>query len=134
MGAFSTGISKASEAIIGDVNTFFRKTVFEIYNGIVIKSPVDTGRFKGNWNISSGAVNYTYNDSATSSPYGEPANIDISSAILRLDISKPAFISNGLPYSGRLETGYSKQAPSGMVDVTVVEYQARIAKLIGKSL
>lgn len=129
---FALDLSRIEKSIAGDIAEFMQKTVFEIYKGVTIKSPVDTGRFKGNWNINIGAPNYTVQQSATSSPYGTAQSV--TSELFKIDGTKPVYISNGLPYAAKLETGYSKQAPIGMVDITLTEYRAFIAKQIGKSI
>jgi hypothetical protein len=36
------------------------------------------------------------------------------------------WLSNNLPYANRLENGWSKQAPAGMVNLTFAELQAQI--------
>lgn len=129
---FELDLRDFEKAIAGDIAEFMQKTVFEIYKSITIKSPVDTGRFKGNWNIGIGAPNYTVQESATSTPLGTP--MSVSSELFKIDGTKPVYIANGLPYAARLETGYSKQAPIGMVDITLTEYRAFMAKQIGKSI
>lgn len=121
---------------IGSAEEFIRKSALEIYVGVTVASPVDTGRFKGNWNVSIGAKNYSINQNAKSSPYGSGAT-DIAAVNAQVRVFKgdgSIFISNGLPYSARLETGYSKQAPVGMVDVTLIDYKARLAKQIAKQI
>lgn len=131
---FALDLKEFERGVMGDIAEFMQKTVFEIYRGVTIKSPVDTGRFKGNWNINIGSPSYTINESATSTPYGAPVSGDFANVLFTIDGTKPAYITNGLPYAARLETGYSKQAPVGMVDVTLTEYRAFIAKQIGKSI
>jgi hypothetical protein len=37
---------------------------------------------------------------------------------------KVHYLTNNLPYAYRLEYGWSRQAPNGMVGVTVVEFQS----------
>lgn len=130
---FELDLRDFEKAIAGDIAEFMQKTVFELYKGITIKSPVRSGRFKGNWNIGIGAPNYTVQESATSTPYGAP--MSVTSELFKIDGTKPVYISNGLPYGVRLESGtWSKQAPAGMVDVTLTEYRAFMAKQIGKSI
>ena len=51
---FSFQLEKISELMMADVQSFMQKTVFELYRRITVKSPVNTGRFKGNWNVSFG--------------------------------------------------------------------------------
>lgn len=137
--AFSVQLSEISDAIIGDVQEFIQQSVFEIYRGVTFKSPVLTGRFKGNWSVSVGSPLFSDDENATSTPYHENAsNVtdgSLTNYLLQIDGTKPVYITNGLPYAARLETGYSRtQAPNGMVDVTLTEYRAFIAKNIGKSI
>lgn len=139
MGSFTLDLRKAEDAIVGDVVDFIRQSVFEIYKGVTLKSPVDTGRFKGNWNISVGTPVFNDDPNATSTPYKEDAqNVtdgSLTNYLLQIDGTKPVYITNGLPYAARLETGtWSKQAPQGMVDITLTEYKAFIAKAIGRSI
>jgi hypothetical protein len=46
---------------------------------------------------------------------------------------KVHFLTNNLPYALRLEYGWSKQAPHGMVGVTVKEYQQIVDKAVKES-
>jgi hypothetical protein len=137
MNNFAFDLKVFEKAAIGNSEEFIRKAAIEIYARVTIKSPVDTGRFKGNWNVSFGTQNYSINTNATSSPYRAVAD-DIEEIGARLDSffgDGSIFISNGLPYAARLETGtWSKQAPQGMVEITLTEYRAFIAKQIGKSI
>jgi hypothetical protein len=41
----------------------------------------------------------------------------------RLEAGSIFYLTNNLPYGERLEYGYSKQAPSGMVRITLAEYE-----------
>ena len=40
------------------------------------------------------------------------------------------FVGNNLPYAYRLETGYSKQAPSGLVGLTVLRFNTFIQNAV----
>lgn len=117
---------KVAEADIGDA---VAKIAFDIYYRVTLKSPVDTGRFKGNWNVSVGAPDFSVTESFSQSSLGTAPDATKASAVqsvlLKVDGTKPVYICNGLPYAGRLEAGYSKtQAPLGMVDVTLIEMQS----------
>ena len=106
-----------------------RKTyAFALYSSIVKKTPVDTGRARGNWNITVG------HDDTTSSKKTKPQfkNVD---EVPKVEGDESIYISNNLPYitkleyggypnppkkgSGKTVKGYSKQAPEGMVGVTL---------------
>jgi hypothetical protein len=78
------------------------------------------GRFRGNWQVS---VSFPISQSIDRIDPGGGATIEAGSAALGAFEAGPSiFIMNNLPYAQRLEHGWSKQAPFGMVAVTVVEF------------
>jgi hypothetical protein len=100
---------------------FVKKVVLEIYSRVVLKSPVQTGRFRANWQIGNSFIN-----TSTTQSRDKSGTASISRAALEANSIRVAgqtiFISNSLPYSYRLEyEGYSKQAPLGMTRVTIAE-------------
>jgi hypothetical protein len=40
-----------------DVNLVHRKVCLDLHKSLVMKSPVDTGRFRANWQVGVGAIN-----------------------------------------------------------------------------
>lgn len=86
------------------------------------KSPVDTGHFQNNWLVSIGAP-----DGRTIEFPGsfDAANVAIFDQYPE-DGWPAIYVQNNLPYALRLEYGYSKQAPAGMVVLTVAELAALI--------
>jgi len=104
-----------------------RKVALEIFTRVILKSPVDTGRFRGNWQVGIGSVpNGTLElDDAT-------GVATISAAAARLagvTAGNIIYLANNLPYARRLEEGYSQQAPAGMVALTVQEFQLVVKKI-----
>lgn len=98
-----------------------------LFKDIVLGTPVDTGRARGNWQASIG-----------SAAGGEIAGTDKAGsrtiAKAQPDIEKAPgsvfYITNNLPYIYRLEfEGWSKQAPSGWV-----RYSVERAKIIASKL
>lgn len=94
---------------------------------VVFSTPVDKGRARSNWIVSLGFPN-----TSTIEPYapgeklgiGENANASaaISQATGIINTRKSGqdiFISNNLPYIGKLNDGYSAQAPSNFVEKAV---------------
>lgn len=102
-----------------------RKVAFDVFSQVVRKSPVDTGRFRANWNFSVGAPDFS-TTAATSAARGE---IEARQA-LTAPVGGVLYISNGLPYARRLEYGWSKQAPYGMVRTTVFSYAAAVRRAL----
>ena len=101
---------------------------FALYSSIVKKTPVDTGRARANWNVSAGNPDLSTSEETRESPKS-------ISTIPDPQGDESMFISNNLPYITKLEyggypnppkggngktvDGYSKQAPEGMVGVTL---------------
>jgi hypothetical protein len=93
---------------------------------IVRRSPVDTGRFKNNWQYGAGAIN-----TDTSAPPDSSGAGSITRIQQGLNGWKPGqtiYITQSLPYAYRLEHGWSQQAPSGMVRLAVLEFESQVRK------
>jgi hypothetical protein len=133
--SFKGDLEKFEVGSIGDAQLFIRRAALEIYRGVVLKSPVDTGRFRANWNVSLGVNDYsTTTYTSAKGPVDETELAKANAVLKMLTGDGSAFISNGLPYAARLETGYSNQAPFGMVDVTLVEFNNFIGKQIATQI
>jgi len=97
------------------VKVLQRKIVLEALSRIVLKTPVDTGRARGNWQTT---VNTSPDDEKLSS---DPV-ADGLGAIAKVPDFAIVYITNNVPYIVYLESGtVSKQAPQGMVAITVEE-------------
>jgi hypothetical protein len=90
------------------------------------------GRFRGNWQVS-------FDTAITSSidriDPKSSATRDAGAALIQtFTIGKGAiWITNNLPYGPRLEyEGWSNQAPAGMVQITVTEFQMYINKAVSE--
>lgn len=101
-----------------------RGTLYGLTNRIVKRSPVDTGRFRNNWQASVNTINTATTESVDRS--GSGAINKARGTINRLEMGSTFYLSNNLPYAQRLEYGWSKQAPSGMLRISVAELQARM--------
>lgn len=102
---------------------------FALYSEIVNKTPVDTGRARGNWNVSVGKEDSSTTEATLKS------GLKYTENDMKSDGDEPIFISNNLPYietleyggypnppksqSGKTVNGFSKKAPNGMVGVTL---------------
>lgn len=96
-----------------------KKLGLEALNKVVLRSPVDTGRFRANWNVS-----FTTQDNTTTENKDKPGTATIAkgqTTIEGLGELKVVWLTNALPYANRLENGWSKQAPAGMVGLTFAE-------------
>ena len=117
-------IKRQMEEQLGSVADAVQYVGIEAVKRIVQKSPVDTGRFKGNWFASIASPVAT--QVTTVDPAGDET-ISRGQAVIAGYPEKTfpsIFIQNNLPYAERLESGYSSQAPGGMVGITTVELAA----------
>jgi hypothetical protein len=114
---FASDLNKLCARAGDKAEQVVRKSAIELQNAMIAKSPVDTGRFRANWQCGIGAINPSITQPPGSDVQGRTA--------LTLEAWKPGqtiWLTNSLPYSQRLENGYSKQAPVGMVKLSVQEY------------
>ncbi|AKJ28838.1 HK97 gp10 family phage protein [Caldimonas brevitalea] len=125
MGKWSIPIDRLAESAKGDIETVTRKVTLDLFARVVQRSPVDTGRFKGNWNVNFGAPDTSTTEVAHASRGDAEARKALS-----LPVGGTVYLTNSLPYAHRLEYGWSKQAPQGMVRLTVQEYAEAIQKAL----
>jgi hypothetical protein len=108
-----------------------RKVTQGMFKRVIMRSPVDTGRFRGNWQTAIGSV-----------PSG---TLDLDDKIGKATVAKSEAVTmgvkagdtitlvNNLPYGPRLENGWSGQAPNGMVSLTAQKFQ-QVVRQIGLEL
>jgi hypothetical protein len=100
-----------------------KKLVFEALRKIILKSPVDTGLFRANWQI---GVEVPSRD--TSEGTANDAERRANAVLASLRPYQTVWLSNNLAYAEGLEHGNSKQAPLGVVAVTVQEIEEWIKR------
>jgi hypothetical protein len=93
-----------------------RKSPAALAAKVVKKTPVDTGVLRGSWTAS------LNNPIANNVHRGErnPQAYTVSS---RLGLNDEFYYMNGQHYARKIEYGYSKQAPNGMLRTSVAEWQ-----------
>jgi hypothetical protein len=106
-----------------------RKVAIELQSSMALKSPVDTGRFRGNWQCGIGGINTDTGSGEDKS--GSAAVERTTTALAAWKPGQTIWLTNSLPYSRRLEHGWSQQAPQGMVKTTVVEYGQHLRRVVG---
>ncbi len=141
---FAIDISRFARLAKGRADMVVRKVLLDIGSRLVMRSPVGDpgywknpapkgytgGHFRANWQYGQGFI-----------PGGVFPTIDKSGRVsldrIKASVSNSAapygrvhYIVNNLPYGPRLETGWSRQAPAGMVGLVVREYQAIVRKAL----
>lgn len=89
------------------------------------------GRFKNNWRTAVGSA-------MDRSTIDKPDSSGLTSRVL-MDVKiegwragRTIWITNSLPYAKKLEFGHSKQAPTGIVRLTVQNYAQAVAKAVAE--
>ena len=122
---FKQQMRRAIDNVDLQTSQSIRKIIFECFSGVVLMSPVDTGRFRGNWRPGLGSYPEGTVDTVDWSGGKTIAEIDREIESMPID-GRPIFLVNNLPYAQRLEyEGYSNQAPNGMVRVTLSRIAAK---------
>jgi hypothetical protein len=97
-------------------------------NGLVAGKDYVGGRFRGNWQFSIGAPAEGELDQVD--PAGGVTLAKLRLQVEQLTIGQTAYIVNNLPYAVPLEYGHSKQAPGGMVRITLSRFQQIVDEAI----
>lgn len=108
--------------------TVTRAACLQMANGMVMRSPVDTGRFRGAWVYGAGAK--SAEQPQTLDKAGGASLTCIAAGLQAWQAGQAIYITNNLPYGPRLEHGWSKQAPAGFVRITVSEFAQHVAEAI----
>lgn len=94
-----------------------------------INAPVVlTGRYRSNWTIGVGAPNTSTHQTAGRA--GAPAAAPSQPALPAMTLGQPVYITNSLPYAGRIEQGHSRKAPAGVVGPVVRELQQDLGAIV----
>jgi len=120
---FNAELERAATKIKGDCEKFHKQVCLEVLRRIVLRNPVDTGRSRGNWMVELGRPAVGILDVQGSA--GEMAETAINRGISKLSDIPPfslVHITNNVEYLYYLEYDRrSKQAPEGMVEITLTE-------------
>lgn len=89
------------------------------------------GRFRGNWQLGVGALPSGTLDRTDPSGKG---TVTVNLGKIPEDAAgRVYYLANNLPYAQRLEHGWSRQAPEGIVARTVVEFQAVVDSAVSEA-
>jgi hypothetical protein len=133
--SFSADITAFVKKAQGRADRVVKKVVIDLGTSIIMKNPVGNpdlwkspappgyvgGRSRANWQYGNGVMPSGSIDAVDQS--GQKTIAALTAGVLTSDGASIHWIANSLPYINRLEQGWSKQAPAGMVELTVTEFQ-----------
>lgn len=132
--SFTLDVRSFCEKAKKNPETVMRAVSLKLFSAIILGSPVDTGRFRMNWQAS-----------GPSPAGGQVGGVDMagskaisaaSAFVIGNSYWQEFTLSNNLPYANVIEFGgylgdgpntvggYSRQAPQGVVRVNVVKFQS----------
>lgn len=120
--SFGRDLRRYAEKTEQNLGTVYRSVTIKLFSQVVQLSPVDTGRFRGNWQTTTGAP--ADQAIARADPSGALAQAEVAQNVGPL--GSTSYLTNNLPYAQRLEYGYSGQAPGGMVRISVARFKALV--------
>ena len=110
-----------------DLDKAFRSICLGIYKDVILGTPVDTGRARGNWQI---AVGVPPREEITRKERGGATNKmnEAKSKINRPMAGKSVFMANNVGYIMKLEEGHSVQS-RGFITRAMKRAEARVLNI-----
>lgn len=128
--SFSVQLDQFSKKVGLSVETVTKRVAFDLFSRIIRRTPVDTGRARGSWTIAANIANRRVLPPQPKGVVAPPPAI----GVLSIAKGERIIISNNLPYITALEDGHSKQAPAGMVALSIAEVETNTRRLIQDGL
>lgn len=137
---FALDISKFVEKAKDEADKTIREACFEVTRRVILKTPVDTGRARANWQAS---VSTPVEGVKATNDKGGGASIAAAGGAVSQAPGKVFWLTNNLPYAAALELGlypnpaktgtktkggFSTQAPAGMARISVEEVHRLLSR------
>ena len=119
---FASDVAKFASKVNTRMDVVVRKITFDLTSSIVLKTPVDTGLARSNWQVGIGSR--PSGTQATLDKSGQSSITEAGQVTASLKAGGVCYIVNNLPYIMALEFGHSKQAAAGMARISVARFQA----------
>ena len=117
LGNFSNRIRRVGDDVEDGANRVVRQAAIAVNQTVTLATPVDTGRARANWQVGIGAPVLEATED-TDKDGGPTINRNNAKIALRQE-RQTVYISNNVPYIGRLNAGSSAKAPAGFVEEAV---------------
>jgi hypothetical protein len=124
--SFGRKMRVTGRAVGDSSDKLVRRVALAVDSTVVLATPVDTGRARSNWqaelNAPADGVIDAYADGKGASTAGANATAAMQQAAAVIATHKSGdsiHLTNNLPYIGRLNDGWSAQAPAGFVEQAV---------------
>lgn len=146
MGEFSLSMDELLKQVNGKVNLIVKKTIFDLQSAFIKDSPVDSGRFRANWQVSFNEPINSEVDTIDKSKLGRDTYNKNGFLIDKSKVPLSYWIQNNLDYAEKLEFGlfttkpetiktiggFSKQSPMGFTRINVARFNEFFNKNVNK--
>ncbi len=123
---FALDISRFAKKFGVQADTAGRKIILDLQSRVMRATPVDTGLLRSSWFVGAGAEP---TDLPTVPDSGAGAKAAAAATLTSWKWGQVAYLTNNQVYAVPIEFGHSKkQAPEGMLRVTVASYQAAMGR------
>tara|TARA_R110001599_G_scaffold339851_1_gene559709 strand:- start:9868 stop:10260 length:393 start_codon:yes stop_codon:yes gene_type:complete len=128
--SFAEDLAKASVLVLQEADEDRKAITIKLFNSVILDTPVDTGRARGNWQCTQNSPAPGETDRQDRS--GSLAQNEVLEVILSSQTDSAVYLTNNLPYAQKLEFGYSGQAPEGMVRKNMARIQQILRETLSK--
>jgi hypothetical protein len=123
---FNGAINAFKIEIVDEAESMARRVAFAVDRQVVMMSPVDTGRFRANWQVSlnveaSGTVEHVPGIGGSTTAQNTQKALDQLGKVTKdFQLGNRICIVNNIVYGPRLNDGHSKQAPRNFVQIAAM--------------
>lgn len=132
MATFDEQIKAFQRKALQNADKTMRSVSIKLFSAVIKSSPVDTGRFRANWQAS--GISAKLGQLEMFDKSGNKTIADVGAYIKSAAKSDQFTLANNLPYAAAIEYGgygegpkttggFTKQAPQGVVRVNVARFQ-----------
>ena len=108
-----------------------KKVALDVLRGAVMNTPVDTGRARGNWQVSINTPAATSSAATDKSGTNSLSKGSVQINSLPAPSGTTIWITNNVPYIERLENGWSSQKADGILTPALTQVRTGIFGLGG---
>lgn len=130
-GDFEADLDEFRLQALAAIEQTIQDIVIQIGESLINLSPVDTGLFRANWQFTIGSP--ANSSLITTDKEGDATIAKLIAAANALEPGQVAYIVNTLIYAIPLEYGHSQMAPSGMVRLTIAEFERIVAEAAARN-
>ncbi len=123
--SFDADLARAKKEVEARLTKIRTASAINLFNNIIVQSPVDTGHFRHNWQA-------TITTPALNTLTGTSPDANVTVSLNGNTLQQSLYLTNNLPYAQRLEDGWSQQRGAGWVRASVMSAQVALDTAVNK--